>query len=350
MKIAVIGLGSMGRRRVRDLLDLGHEVIGVDVRADRRSDAQSHFGISTFETHLDIPSTIEAVVISTPPDCHAYFYEFCYANGFNFFSEANIFTPHVSWFMGKEKSGRVKGYPSGTWLFHPLVQQLRDKIVAIGTEQVNTITHRYGAFLPDWHSWEPYHEFYAGRSNSSATREMVPFEIEILVHALGPVANLSALKCQSRDWRNPLDDSFFIALEFESGVAGTLSVELHQVSPVRETRVAMRDDTLVLQIGEGRLDHFNRSSGCQTTSRPTSYRGRWGFYFEDIYRKEIENWVGALNGDKYVKSWSDDRHLSDILYAAELSSLSGRRVSISEIANVYDGLSWIDSGGLPVAE
>jgi predicted dehydrogenase len=348
VKIAVIGLGSMGRRRVRDLVHLGHDVIGVDIRDDRRAEAAADFGIHTLGSHRELPSVIDGVVISTPPDCHAFFYEHCYASQLSFFSEANIFTPPASWFADKEMSGQAKGYPSGTWLFHPLVQRLRDKIAEIGVDQVNTITHRYGAFLPDWHSWEPYHEFYAGRKNSSATREMVPFEVEILVHALGRVGHVSALKRQSREWQNPLDDSFFLILEFESGVTGTMAVELHQITPIRETRVAMRNDTLVLQIGDGKLDHFSRPAGNQTTERPSSYRGRWGFYFEDIYREEIASWISALNGTPYLKTWSDDRHLSDILYAAELSSKTGKRVAIAEIGDAYDGLSWIDGGGLPV--
>jgi predicted dehydrogenase len=349
MKIGVVGLGSMGRRRVRDLRHFGHEVIGVDIRSDRRADAEADFQITTFECHTKLPSIVDAVVISTPPDRHAYFYDYCYQENLSFFSEANIFTPSPAWFAAREETSTAKSYPSASWLFHPLVRDLRDKIGEIGASEINTATHRYGGFLPDWHGWEPYHEFYAGRKNTSATREMVPFEAEILVHALGPVSAVSALAGQTREWHNDIADSMFLALEFVSGAIGTLTVELHQVTPIRETRIAMLNDTLLLQLGEGKFEHFSRLEQNVKIERPRSYRNRWGFYFEDIYREEIRAWVDALNGAPYPKTWSDDRHLSDILYAAELSTAEGRKVAVSEIANVYDGVSWIDAeNGMPL--
>src|SRR3546814_6666101 len=49
MKFLVIGLGSMGKRRVRNLRALGEQcVAGFDPRVDRREEAESKYGIATF--------------------------------------------------------------------------------------------------------------------------------------------------------------------------------------------------------------------------------------------------------------------------------------------------------------
>lgn len=46
MKAVVIGLGSMGKRRIRCLQAIGGvEIIGVDLREDRRLEAQTLYGI-----------------------------------------------------------------------------------------------------------------------------------------------------------------------------------------------------------------------------------------------------------------------------------------------------------------
>ena len=52
MKIVVIGLGSMGKRRIRLIKELypEYEIIGVDGREDRRNEASELFGISCFES------------------------------------------------------------------------------------------------------------------------------------------------------------------------------------------------------------------------------------------------------------------------------------------------------------
>ena len=72
MKALVIGLGSMGRRRVRCLRELGvPAIVGFDTRADRRAGAAQEYGIAVRDTldSADLGS-FDVVVISTPPDQH----------------------------------------------------------------------------------------------------------------------------------------------------------------------------------------------------------------------------------------------------------------------------------------
>ena len=73
MKFLVIGLGSMGKRRVRCLQSLGYsEIVGFDVRADRRAEAEQKYGIKTVGL-LDSSQleACDAVIVSTPPNLHA---------------------------------------------------------------------------------------------------------------------------------------------------------------------------------------------------------------------------------------------------------------------------------------
>jgi predicted dehydrogenase len=73
MKVLVIGLGSMGKRRLRNLKALGvAKVAGVDPRADRRAEAAAISPLPTFASADDALRGFapDAVVISTPPDRH----------------------------------------------------------------------------------------------------------------------------------------------------------------------------------------------------------------------------------------------------------------------------------------
>ena len=70
----VVGLGSMGKRRVRNLQALGHvEIAGYDPRLDRREEAAGKYGIRVFETFEAGVAQFEpaALVISTDPLYHA---------------------------------------------------------------------------------------------------------------------------------------------------------------------------------------------------------------------------------------------------------------------------------------
>src|SRR5664279_659278 len=103
MQIGVIGLGSMGKRRVRDLLALGHRVVGLDEREDRRKEVSGGFGITVAHDFSGLCAEgVEAAVISTPPDVHLPYYEQCYAARIPFFSEANVLTPTAEWFAERE--------------------------------------------------------------------------------------------------------------------------------------------------------------------------------------------------------------------------------------------------------
>jgi predicted dehydrogenase len=323
---------------VRDLLHFGHQVHGVDVRADRCAEAAEKFSVPVHSDLDEIAKEIDAVVISTPPDVHLAYYEACARLGLPFFSEANIFTPRPRWF----DKHNVASYPSATWLFHPLVRELKDKVQGIGLDKVNGIHHQYAGFLPDWHPWEPYSEFYAGKKRTSAAREMVPFELEFLVHIFGRVRAVSGVVRRARRWSTDIDDTYLIHLEFERGYYATVSIELHQVAAHRSTRVSLENDCLVLDLGEGKLQCYDKKDDVWKIQRPQSYRNYWAFYFEDVYREEMRVFVAALsNQASYPKSWEDDRHLSDILYATELSGTQRRVVSIAEISDSYDGMSWI---------
>jgi predicted dehydrogenase len=344
MKIGVVGLGSMGKRRVRDLRDLDVEIVGFDIREDRNAQAKDLFGFRTVDSFdALIASGVQAMVISTPPDCHVCYYDLCYQHRLPYFSEANIFTPSVSWFESRESSSGVRGYPSATWRFHPLVQELSRRIDSLGAQKINSFSHQYGGYLPDWHPWENYTDFYAGRSGTCAAREMVPFELEILVDAFGPVAQVSAIKTQARSWEANFDDTYHMLLQFERGVVGTFAIELHQVAPVRVTRISARDEILSLDLGAQELRVFDRDADSWQFVRPKSLVQNWGFHFEQVYREEIRSFVAALSGSPYPKTWSEDRHLSDVLYAAELSHGTGRAVRISDVTTAYDGISWINS-------
>src|SRR3989338_8079548 len=76
IKFLQIGLGSMGKLRIRNLLHHGvspSQITGFDIRDDRRREAEKLLGISTikkFQGNADI------FIISSPPNTHAQYFLF----------------------------------------------------------------------------------------------------------------------------------------------------------------------------------------------------------------------------------------------------------------------------------
>ena len=64
MNIVVIGLGSMGKRRIRLIKEMYPEytICGVDGREDRRKEATAMFDISCFSSVTDVEDNIDCAL------------------------------------------------------------------------------------------------------------------------------------------------------------------------------------------------------------------------------------------------------------------------------------------------
>lgn len=131
MSILVIGLGSMGKRRIRDLLYLQKdEVTGWDPRDDRRKEAEQRFGIRTFSSLEEaMREPIRAMVISTPPDTHMQYAHMAADRNIPFFTEASVTSEGMSSLIAKLSAApQLLAAPSCTMMFHPAVSIIRDLV------------------------------------------------------------------------------------------------------------------------------------------------------------------------------------------------------------------------------
>src|SRR4051812_40829735 len=90
--VLIVGLGSMGKRRIRNLTKLGTlEITGFDPRADRREEARTQYDIAAVESiEAGFAARPDAVVISTPPDQHVSYARQAVRRGLPFFIEASV--------------------------------------------------------------------------------------------------------------------------------------------------------------------------------------------------------------------------------------------------------------------
>lgn len=172
MSILIIGLGSMGRRRIRCLQALDYnDIIGFDLREDRRAEAKEKYGIKTIDTM--VTDDVSNAFICTPPNLHKHY------------SKILGKKPH---FIEAGTEVLEFGTPSATMLFNPIVQRIKHELPQIGSF-VN-LTYHCGQYLPDWHPYEKVSDFYVAQTGAL---EMVIFELMWMTHLFGiPVKAASA--------------------------------------------------------------------------------------------------------------------------------------------------------------
>ena len=332
MKFLQIGLGSMGKRRIRCLRALGiREIVAVDARADRRTEAESVYGVNTladFEEALCIPG-VEAVLVSTPPNAHYTFVKKALEAGKHTFCEANIVTEGAQEIMELSANVGKIAAPSATMRFHPLYRKLKSLVAedeVLGKPLL--LTFHLGNFILDWHPWEGLN-FYAGKKATGACREMVPFEFEWMQWIFGAVESVHCTYARQLNLPTDIDDSYAIVAKFESGLLATILVDVVARYPIRDGRLLSQRGNIHWSFDSALLRHYDAETQVWREFKAAA----GGYNIEEMYVAEIETWLKACRGEvPWTHSYRDDRELGRILLACERSSETGMRVNVKEVA------------------
>ncbi len=255
MKFLVVGLGSMGKRRVRNLQALGHAALaGFDLRADRLREAAEKYGIPVFDTFEAAVAAFkpDALVISTAPGHHMTYAWAALERGLSCFIEASVVeSGRIKALAAKVTGTGIVMAPSCTMRYYPgpkLVKALLQQGV-IG-KPLN-INYQTGQYLPDWHPWERIEDFYVSRRETGGCREIVPFELTWLDDVFGASVPLACAKAKLTDMDADIDDIYHCLLRYPGGVLANVTVEvISRPQATRELRVLGTEGELVFSADE----------------------------------------------------------------------------------------------------
>jgi predicted dehydrogenase len=238
MKFLVVGLGSMGKRRVRNLQALGYkELAGFDPRVDRREEASSRYGIKTFDAFEEALAKFEpqALIISTDPSLHMDYALPAATRGLHCFIEASVVEEErIAQLAETVKANGLVIVPSCTMHYFPGPAAVREVLRGgkIGSPlNLNYIT---GQYLPDWHPWEHIRDFYVSRRETGGAREIVSFELTWLNEIFGDPEGLACVKSKVTDMDADIDDIYHCLLRYPGGVLANVTIEV--VSRPKATR------------------------------------------------------------------------------------------------------------------
>ncbi len=239
MKIVVIGLGSMGRRRIRLIKQYNdsYKIIGVDLNKERRIASESEFGIDTIDSLEEAikNNNLDSAIICTSPLSHSKLIKLCLENNLHVFTELNLvadgYDENIQ--LAKEKN-RVL-FLSSTFLHRAEIKQI-NKLVKMQDERLNYIYH-IGQYLPDWHPWEDYKDFFVGDKRTNGCREILAIELPWLTEVFGNVKDIIVRKSKISSLTIDYDDNYMVILEHESGHKGMLAVDIVSRKAVRNLEV-----------------------------------------------------------------------------------------------------------------
>ncbi len=323
MKILIVGLGSMGKRRIRNLTAL-HEkdVIGFDVRNDRCEEVKEKYKIKVFNNLNDaLKENPGIMIISTPPDLHMYYAKIAVSNNIHFFTEANVVKNGMIEVINTLKKSSIVGVPSCTLLFHPIVIKIQEILEKENLGKPLTLIHHYGQYLPDWHPWEDIKEYYVSKKETGAGREIVPFELVWITKIFGSIKSTIGNKAKLTNLETDIDDMYNVLLTFENGMLGVLVVDVISRSPFREAKIITENGVILANWTEKTIRYFHHEKGWKSYEVDTGKPEDGYIHGEEPYINEIKGFLNLIkNNEPYPYSFEEDLKNLELLEIIEKSS------------------------------
>lgn len=333
MKFLIIGLGSMGKRRVRNLQALKTgEIIGADTREDRRKEAAEKYGITTFATAEEaFDQKPDATIVSLPPDLHTKFAQMSADRGIPFFAEASVTDGGLKELMATVKAKNLVAFPSCTMRYFPGPKRIKELVKSGAIGKPLAWQYQAGQYLPDWHPWESITEFYVGKRETGGCREIVPFELVWLADIFGAFSEVEAHRAKVSDLPVDIDDIYMLQTRHESGVLGQLTIDVLGRYSIRDIRITGSQGTIewddsrkeIRVFKAGAADWEVESLGAGTVE--AQYINP-----EEPYIEEMRTFINCVTTKTQPGfTLADDHKILNVLYSAEKSSDSKSTVAIS---------------------
>ena len=301
MNVVVIGLGSMGKRRIRLISEMFPEyvIFGVDSREDRRNDASSLFGITCFDSLDSIDKDVQCAFVCTSPLSHASIIKTCLSKKWNVFTELNLVEDGYDENIELAKKNGCKLFLSSTFFYREEIRYIRSKID--NAKKWNYIYH-VGQYLPDWHPWENYKDFFVGNERTNGCREILAIELPWLTGTFGKVKELRVLSDKMTGLNIGYNDNFLIQVEHEDGNKGMLIADVVSPVAVRKLEVYSEGAYYRWDGTPDSIKEFNPDTKAlydvQLTEQTEHESGYSTFIVENAYKNEIREFFSVVLENK----------------------------------------------------
>lgn len=326
MNILVIGLGSMGKRRIRLIQEMfpTYKISGVDAQEERRNEATELFGINCFESiekakkNLEIDSTF----VCTSPLSHSAIIKDCLTNKWNVFTELNLVKDGYKENIElAQRNDRVL-FLSSTFFYREEIRYIQSKVTSFS--KWNYIYH-IGQYLPDWHPWENYNNFFVGNKKTNGCREIMAIEFPWLVKTFGTVKNMNVLADKMTELKIDYNDNYMIQLEHENGNKGTIIIDIVSPVAVRELEIYAENKYIQWNGTPDSLCEYDRIEDKlipvkleETEEHKEGYRA---FVVENAYKNEIKEFFNVISKNiKPIYGFEEDLKILQLIDQVEAHS------------------------------
>ena len=320
--LLIIGLGSMGQRRIRILKTLypRYKIVGIDKNQTRAEKVKREYGIQIYSDLSNVEMPIYAAFICTSPDSHPLLIRICLQNGWHVFCEINLLSTDYEKNVKLAESQKKTLFLSSTPLYKEDIQYIMQK--AQENRDKKIYSYHVGQYLKDWHPWDKLEDFFVSKRATNGCRELMAIELPWITAAFGKIQSTAVKKGNFSHLDIGFPDTYLIQTIHTDGTMGNIIIDVVSRKAVRKLEVY--NDSMYLSW-EGTPDSLVEKDIQNGKEYPVVFDDyihdeRYGaFINEAAYGKEVEEFFAVIKGKKALYSFAEDQEIIKLIDTIEES-------------------------------
>ncbi len=306
MKFLITGLGSIGRRHLRNLISLGEKDL-ILYRTNKSTLPDEELSNFPVETELDkaLAHKPDAVIIANPTALHLDVAIPAALAGCHLLIEKPIsdkYDQRVTELQKIIKDNNTHVLIGFQFRFHPTLNKVHEILSSGKLGRPLAFRSHWGEYLPDWHPWEDYKSSYAARKDlGGGVVNTLSHPLDYARWLFGDVGSLSAFTGNISDLDLEVEDAAEITMHFKSGCIGSIHLDYFQRPPAHWLEITCDSGLIKWDNATGFTSVYKANNGTpELITLPEA------FSRNNLFIDEIKHFLELIKGIAVSRCTLDD--------------------------------------------
>lgn len=307
MKVCFIGVGSIARRHIRNLVDLLNEKKElIEIDALRRADSvycdELKYLSKVYCSYAELPNDYDVIFITNPTEYHAQALLALQNKSRHFFIEKPLVSLNTESILDNFVSKNDSVYYVASPLrYHKVIQYLKENL---SLDDVLSIRAICSSYLPDWRPNIDYRNTYSAKASlgGGVSIDLI-HEWDYISYLFGFPSSVKMIKGRISDLEIDSDDYSIYIAKFNSMIA-EIHLDYFGRFPERKIEIITKEDKVVGDLIKGTVSYLKSNKII------TLKEDRDGFQ-----KRELKHFMSLL--DSNDTAFNDIHHALKVLHLTQ---------------------------------
>jgi predicted dehydrogenase len=320
MSFLVIGCGSIGKRHIGNLLTLGHKKIHVFTRSQERMEGV----LEQFPEIIPIRDKSQlyadkrdVTLICTPPAHHLEYALMAAREKSHIFLEKPVSASlhGVDELLELVSLNQVRHMVAYNYRYWKSLQRVKEIVEKGDIGKVHSFRVAIGQYLPDWHPWEDYRDWFMSKKNEGGGILLdLTHAIDYIHWMFGRYEEVSGFIGTIGDFDITSDDYAVFTVKLKSGIIGTFHLDCLSRKPMNSLSLIGSEKSLDWSGLDNTIDIYDPESQETATEEVPMERN-------EMFLAEMQAFLEYVEkGGPSPNPIEEGLHALEVAVAAQVSS------------------------------